>query len=85
MTPTKPNTRTKAVFVNLAKTNMEALYPRENFLRTPHGIKPVYLGHSKATCVDCERPLGRHPESEKYPGLVVLCGDNLMRLVDRQA
>lgn len=89
MTPTRnhTNVRPKAVFVNptIHRTNMEALYPREGFLTTPEGRKPVYLGHPKATCVDCERPLGKHPKSEQFEGLVVVCGGNLMRLTERKA
>lgn len=89
MTPTHDPThvRPKAVLVNPARyrTNMEALYPREGFLITEDGIKPIYLGHPNATCLDCERPMRKHPASDQFKGLVVICGDKLMRLTEQKA
>jgi hypothetical protein len=64
---------------------LEALYPREGFVRMPDGSsKPIFLGHPKASCVECEFPLSdkrRHPNSTDVAGVVVVCGGHLMRLI----
>ncbi len=66
---------------------LEALYPREGFVVTPEGMKPIYLGHPNARCDECEAPFSnerKHPASE-YEGVIKICGGHLMRLTTRKA
>lgn len=67
---------------------LEALYPREGFVVTSKGMKPIYLGHPNARCDECEAPFGnerRHPRSKQFEGVIEICGGHLMRLTTRKA
>jgi hypothetical protein len=89
MTPTRNhiNVRPKAVLVNPTRhrTNLEALFPREGFVRTENGMKPIFLGHPNATCDECERPFRKHEASQEHKGCIVVCGGHLMRLTERKS
>lgn len=67
---------------------LEALYPREGFVATQNGFKPIYLGHPNARCDECEAPFSnerKHPRSDRYEGVIEICGGHLMRLTTRKA
>lgn len=81
-------TQTRKTFViEPSAIPLEALYPREGFIQTENGYKPVFLGHPSARCDICEAPFRKtlqHPASQ-YEGLVEICGGHLMRLTEAKA
>lgn len=86
MTMTLHATRTRLMAYDAMP--LEALYPREGFVATSNGFKPIYLGHPNARCDECEAPFSnerKHPRSEQFEGVIEICGGHLMRLTTRKA